>query len=353
MPTSRSAEPGLDPAGAAAAPAVTEPPQATDFTALPDLAVRTLGGAVIWATDETFAEKENLISPGDPGHRRATFGHKGQVYDGWETRRRRTPGVDEAVVRLGVPGIVRGVVVDTAWFTGNFPPEVAVAAAAVEGYPDPAELAAGADWHTLVPRSPVTGDSRTSFIVDSERRWTHVKLTLYPDGGVARLRVHGEGRPDPQWLDATGIDLAAVENGALVTGCSNMFYGAPHQLLYPGPARVMGEGWETARRRDDGNDWVRVRLAGAGLVRMIELDTSCFLGNAPGAARLRGRDGTGAWRDLLPRTVLRPDTRHRFLVHDPGPVTEVRLDIYPDGGMARLRVLGTLTPAGRAGLGTE
>ncbi|MFI5717677.1 allantoicase [Nocardia sp. NPDC051750] len=348
MPTSGSA-PDLDPAGLAVAGRT----DAAGFTALPDLAVRTLGGAVIWATDETFAEKENLISPGASTYRPATFGHKGQVYDGWETRRRRTPGVDEAVIRLGVPGIVRGVVVDTAWFTGNFPPEVSVAAASIEGYSDPAVLAAGAEWHTLVPRSPIAGDTRTPFTVDSERRWTHLKLTMYPDGGVARLRVHGEGRPDPQFLDAAGIDLAALENGALVTGCSNMFYGAPQQLLYPGPARVMGEGWETARRRDDGNDWVEVRLAGAGQVRMIEVDTSCFVGNAPGAARLRGRDGTGAWRDLLPRTVVRPDTRHRFLVHDPAPVTDVRLDIYPDGGMARLRVFGALTPESRDRLVVE
>lgn len=320
----------------------------SSFLTLPDLAARSLGGSVVWADDETFAEKENLIRTGTPEHRPATFGHRGQIYDGWETRRRRTPGSDCAVVRLGVPGVIRGIVVDTAWFTGNFPPEISVEASHVDGHPDPADLARNTQWHSVVPRTSVTGDARTLFDVESERRWTHVKLTIYPDGGVARLRVHGEARPDPHHLDPSSLDLAALEHGALVTACSNMFYGSPQNLLHPGPARSMGEGWETARRRGAGNDWVEIRLAGAGCVRMAELDTSWFLGNAPGAARLRGRHGNGRWRDLVPRTVLRPDTRHRFLVTDRQPTSDVRLDIYPDGGLARLRVFGALTADARA-----
>ncbi len=312
-----------------------------DFRALPDLALRTLGGAVVWANDESFAEKENLILPADPGHRPATFGPRGQIYDGWETRRRRDAGSDEAIVRLGVPGVVRGVVVDTAWFTGNHPTEVTIEAAAVSGHPSPDDVRK-AEWHTLVARSPVDGDTRTPFAVESESRWTHIKLTIHPDGGVARLRVHGEGRPDQDLLDCTSLDLAALENGALVTACSNGYYGSPQNLLFPGPVRTMGEGWETSRRRDNGNDWVRVRLAGTGVVRMVELDTSCFLGNAPGAASVQGRRPDGEWYDVLPRIELQPDTRHRFLVDAPDPVTDVRLDIFPDGGMARLRVHGAL-----------
>jgi allantoicase len=311
--------------------------------AWPDLAGRALGGSVIYANDELFAERENLIKAGDPVFQPHTFGHKGQIMDGWETRRRREAGSDAAIVRLGGGGVVRRVVVDTSWFTGNYPPEVSVEACGAEGYPSPAELAA-ATWTTLVPRSPVAGDSRNTFEVEPGRRATHVRLTIFPDGGVARLRVHGEPVPDPRLLPAT-IDLAALENGAVVTGCSNMFYSSPANLLLPGQARVMGDGWETSRRRDQANDWVAVRLACAGSVEVAELDTSHFVGNAPGWATLRG-DGS----DLVPRTALQPDTRHRFAV--PGaPVTgEVRLDIYPDGGMARLRVLGRPTAAARTEL---
>jgi allantoicase len=166
---------------------------------------------------------------------------------------------------------------------------------------------------------------------------------------VARLRVYGEPVPDPRLLPAT-IDLAALENGAVVTGCSNMFYSSPANLLLPGQARVMGDGWETSRRRDQANDWVEVRLACAGSVEVVELDTSHFVGNAPGWAALAG-DGPGPdGTVLLPRTALQPDTRHRFAVPG-GPVTgQVRLDIYPDGGMARLRVLGRPTAAAREAL---
>jgi allantoicase len=170
-----------------------------DVTRLPDLASRRMGGSVVDANDELFAERENLIRPEAPAYSPATFGHRGQVYDGWETRRRREPGHDHAIVRLGLPGVVRGVVVDTAFFTGNYPPEVSVEGAGVEGYPSPAELRT-ADWAELVPRSPVQGDAGNQFPVTVPQRCTHVRLSIYPDGGVARLRVHGEPVPDPRIL---------------------------------------------------------------------------------------------------------------------------------------------------------
>jgi allantoicase len=323
---------------------------ADDFTRLPDLASRRLGGSVVAANDELFAERENLIKAEAPVYSTYTFGHKGQVYDGWETRRRRQPGHDWAMVRLGLPGVVRGVVVDTAFFKGNYPPEVSVEGAGVEGYPSPEELEQ-AEWVTLVPRSPVKGDTQNPFGVDVAQRCTHVRLSIYPDGGVARLRVHGEAVPDPRFLAAGALDLAALANGGVVTGCSNMFYSSPTNLISPGEARVMGEGWETARRRDDGNDWVELALAGPGVVRLAELDTSHFVGNAPGWASLRGRQGAGGWTELLPRARLQPDTRHLFRLEDAPEVSAVRLDVFPDGGLARVRLYGELSARGLTALG--
>ncbi|NED60991.1 allantoicase, partial [Streptomyces sp. SID10244] len=161
----------------------------------------------------------------------------------------------------------------------------------------------------------------------------------------------GRGVPNPQFFRYGHFDLAALENGGLITACSNMFYSSPNNLLMPGRARNMGEGWETSRRRDEGNDWVQVRLAGRGQVSLIELDTSYFLGNAPGAAMIRGRDGEdGEWFEMLPRTDLQPDTRHRFVIDLDRPMTEARMDIYPDGGMARFKLYGTLTPDAEADL---
>ncbi|ACU39744.1 allantoicase [Actinosynnema pretiosum subsp. pretiosum] len=320
---------------------------APEWTRLPDLASRGVGGGVVWANDEFFAERENLVNRAEPAFQSYTFGHKGQVYDGWETRRRREPGDDAAIVRLGLPGVVRGVVVDTAFFTGNHPVAATVEATSAPGHPDPSELDG---WRVIVPRAPLGGDRKHHFAVTAERRFTHVRLTAHPDGGIARLRVHGDPVPDPELLVPGAVDLAALENGARVVGCSDMFYGSPTNLLAPGQAAVMGEGWETARRRDDGNDWVEVELAGQGVVALAELDTSHFKGNAPGWASVRGRDGDGGWVDLLPRTRLQPDTRHRFRVRVPEAVTRARLDIFPDGGMARLRLLGALTDAGLTAL---
>ncbi len=265
------------------------PPDRVPFMHLPDLAVRTIGGSVVHASDELFAERENLIKRAAPEFSPGTFGPKGKLYDGWETRRRREPGHDYAIVRLGAPGIIRGVVVDTSFFTGNYPPEISVEAAGAEGYPSPAELDGGA-WATIVPRSPVKGDARNAFEVTDGHRYTHVRLSIYPDGGVARLRVHGEVVPDPRYL-AGPVDLAAAENGGMVTGCSDMFYSSAANLIQPGRAATMADGWENARRRDGGHDWVTVRLAVPGRLRYAELDTSCFVGNAPGWARLSGRIG--------------------------------------------------------------
>jgi allantoicase len=323
----------------------------SDFTALPDLAARRLGGSVVAANDELFAEKENLIKNAPATFSDADYGHKGKVYDGWETRRRREPGHDFVIVRLGAPGVVHGVVVDTSFFRGNYPPEISVEAVAAQGYPSPAELAR-LSWHTLVDRSPAVGDAVNSYPVLNRHRWTHVRLSIYPDGGVARLRVHGAPVPDPAFLSGT-VDLAALENGGQVVECSDAFYGPATNLIMPGTARSMAEGWENARRRDGGHDYVTIALAATGVVRIAEIDTTCFVGNAPGAVRLLAvavSEEGGTWREMLPETRLQPDTRHRFLVTASGPATHVRLDVFPDGGLARLRLLGELTPAGLAAL---
>ena len=196
----------------------------------------------------------------------------------------------------------------------------------------------------------MVGDADNLFDVTDGQRWTHVRLSIYPDGGVARFRVHGEPMPDPRLLTGT-VDLAALENGGDVVDCSNMFYSSPVQILQPGRARVMGDGWENARRRDDGNDHVTVRLGARGRVRRVEVDTSYFVGNAPVWASLRGADAAtadlgeaDAWVDLVPRVRLQPDTRHHLRVGAGAPVTHVRLDVFPDGGLARLRVHGEVDP---------
>lgn len=324
----------------------------TDFTDLVDLAAERLGGAVLAANDEFFAPKENLLIAAEAVFIEGRYTDVGKWMDGWETRRRREPGHDWAILRLGLPGIPRGVVVDTRHFRGNYPESCSIDAAVVEGFPAPMDLVV-AEWQEILPLSPLEGNSPNAFVLRSApRRATHLRLNIYPDGGVARLRVHGEVVPDWERLSRHGeIDLAGVENGGRVLACSDMFFGNRHNLILPGPSLGMHDGWETQRRRGPGHDWAIVRLGRRGRIESAEVDTSHFKGNAPGSCVLEGCDASdeptaealGGWREILPKTPLRPHTRHLFddLAAD-GPVTHVRLSIYPDGGVARLRLFGRI-----------
>ncbi|GAA2246750.1 MULTISPECIES: allantoicase [Kitasatospora] len=345
-----------------------EKPSSAPFTELVDLASRRLGAGVVATNEDTFADAENLLVAGPAEFRPHTFGHKGQIMDGWESRRRRGVSAqqphptdedhDWVIVRLGAAGVIRGVIMDTAHFTGNHPESGSVQGASVPGHPSPEEVEA-AEWVDLVPRTPLQGDTAHEFEVGNEQRFTHVRLNIWPDGGVARLRVYGEVRPDPRDLDGLTFDLAAQEYGGVAEAASDRYFSSPHNLNAPGRATVMGEGWETRRRRDKANDWVQIALAGGGEALAAEVDTTHFVANAPGWADLVGYDASrggdphtdpDGWFEILPRTRLQPDTRHRFRLVPGRTPTHVRLNVYPDGGVARLRLTGRLTEAGRAAL---
>jgi allantoicase len=324
------------------------------FTDLIDLAAERLGGAVLLANDEFFAPKEALLRAAAPEWREHEYTDRGKWMDGWETRRRRSPGHDWCLIRLGLPGIVRGVVVDTSWFRGNFPESCELEGAAVAGVPDPEWLAADAAvrWHPLLAKHPLAGDTKNAFAVSHGERLTHLRLSIFPDGGVARLRVHGEARPALTLL-APGrvLDLAAMEHGGYVVACSDMFFGHRQNLILPGRSTHMGDGWETKRRRGPGHDWSIVRLAARGALERLELDTDHFKGNAPGRCSLEWCDAPGAgadalqhsvaWHPLLAEVPLQPHARHAWDALAGALATHVRLNIFPDGGVARLRVYGS------------
>jgi allantoicase len=313
----------------------------SDFRDLPDLASERLGGVVLFANDEFFAEKENLIRAAKPVWKEHEYTDRGKWMDGWESRRKRGPGHDFAIVRLGVPGVIRGVVVDTSFFRGNYPESCSI-----EG-----SSSADGPWEEILTRSPLKGDSENEFKVSSPLAWSHLRLNIFPDGGVARLRVHGEVMPDWSRTGGLGneVDLAAIENGAVVLTCSDQFFGPKHNLIMPGRAHNMSDGWETRRRRGPGHDWVIVQLAVEGQIRRIEVDTNHFKGNYPDTTSIEGSTDGKEWFEILPRTKLEAHTRHHFrdeLFASP-PVRQIRLNVFPDGGVSRLRVWGMATEAGR------
>lgn len=342
---------------------------APDLTNLVDLAAARFGGSVVAVNDEFFALAERMLLAEAPIVRPGVFTERGQWTDGWETRRRRDlPAADWAIVRLGAPGIVHAVTVDTTHFTGNAPESVELHGATLAGYPSAEEVAEDSvTWVPLVARTPVAADAVNVLPVSAEGRLriSHLRLTIHPDGGVARLRVHGVVVPDPRLLDRVTSDLAAAYLGGVVVAASDMHYGDRHNLNASGDARAMGEGWETRRRRGPGHDWAVVRLATEGTVVRAEVDTRHFRGNAPRAVALwaanaptTGDDDLATdalsaitdWRPLLPRTRVQPNTRHLFDLEVPVEATHVRVDAIPDGGLARLRLVGAPTEAGRESL---
>jgi allantoicase len=278
--------------------------------------------------------------------------------DGWETRRRRTPGYDWCIIRLGLPGLAHGVVVDTANFKGNYPEHCEIESCSLDGDPSLEQLENSArSWSTLLPKSPLTGNAQNGFAVTCAHRVTHLRLKIYPDGGIARLRVHGEVLPDWNAILSSGgeIDLATVEHGGLVIDSSDMFFGSRNNLILPGRSTGMHDGWETRRRRGPGHDWCVIRLSTTGTVQRVEVDTSYFKGNFPESCSLEvssaARDVTEAsalaapaWKEILPRTKLKADSLHVYEkeIAKAGDATHARFHIYPDGGVARLRLFGTV-----------
>ena len=301
-----------------------------------DLISERVGGAIVAFNDEFFARAENLIKPHAPVAN-DEYTDRGKWMDGWETRRRREPGHDWVIVRLGIPGRVLRVTVDTSHFTGNFPEQFSLEASGVDDVDR-------AEWTELIPRSELRGSSVADFDVDESGRAELVRLNIYPDGGVARLRVQGEALPAMQEVCPDGqTDLASAVVGGEIVDASDLHYSHPSNMLRPTSSVGMWDGWETRRRRDDGHDWVVVRLGLAGSVGRLVVDTSHFKGNAPGWVSAELSDDARSWRTVASRLAVEPDHVNEIgLAGETGRF--LRLSIHPDGGVARLRVLGSPLP---------
>ncbi len=338
------------------------PPEAAAFAGFIDLASARLGGKAIVANDEFFAEKENLLKPARAIFLPDEYTERGKWMDGWETRRRRTPGHDWCIVKLGLAGVVHGFDIDTAHFLGNNPAYASVEAIEAPRAATARKLAEDRGWRTVLPRSPLKPGSQNLFGSTEVVRATHLRLNIFPDGGVARFRAYGRVAAEALKPGAGPVDLAAMTNGGTVVAASDMFFGSKENLILPGRSTHMGDGWETRRRRGPGNDWIVVALAAPGRVRKLVIETTHFKGNYPDSCIVEACDAGRAavdalnasdmkWRVLLPRKKLKPDADHTFAreLKNLGAVTHVRLSIYPDGGVARMRVWGDVADASASG----
>lgn len=331
----------------------TESAGANPFSRYINLAHPRLGARAVCATDEWFAPCERMLQEAAPVFIPDKFDDHGKWMDGWETRRKRGEGYDHAVVRLGRPGILKGVDIDTTHFTGNYPPAASIDACFCPGG-DPDE---STDWVELLPSVSLEGNSHHLHAITDRGLYSHLRLNIYPDGGVARLRVYGEPQCDWERRDPGElIDLLALENGGRAIICNDQHFGSIANLNMPGRGINMGDGWETRRRREPGNDWAILALGHPGTIKAIEVDTAHFKGNYPDRCSIQAAHVTGGtedslvtqsmfWRELLPAQKLEMDAVHRFEteVLDLGTITHVRLNIIPDGGVSRLRLYGHIS----------
>jgi allantoicase len=318
---------------------------------LVNLADASLGAQALWASDDYFAPKERMLERAEPVSKPGTFDEHGQWMDGWESRRRRTPGHDACIVRLAFPGVIRAFDFDTRYFTGNFPPQVSVDATAHADPLDPA-----APWTRLLAARPLQGNDHNVVAVDNDTTWCALRLHLHPDGGIARLRAYGEVRPDWAALAKNArVDLFAVEHGGVALAANDQHYGHIGNLNRPGRGANMGDGWETRRRREPGFDWAILKLGRPGTLHEVLIDTAHFRGNYPDRVSLHAAlvpdladhalaASSMHWPCLLPEQPMRPDAAHRYAKElcALGPVSHVRLNLHPDGGVSRLRLYGAI-----------
>uniref|UniRef100_A0A4W3HGJ9 Allantoate amidinohydrolase n=1 Tax=Callorhinchus milii TaxID=7868 RepID=A0A4W3HGJ9_CALMI len=377
----------------AARPVTENAKELPDFMQLNDLACQTAGGKVLFATDDWFASAENLLKREAAQWKANAFTEFGKWMDGWETRRKRIPGHDWCVIQLGVPGVIHGFDVDTSYFTGNYAPRISIQAACLDpGEGDKTGTAALEEefkainklksnlWTELVPMTvlqPGYIDTHHNYLpVQLLERWTHIRLNMYPDGGIARFRVYGVGHRDWSAVsqDQT-VDLAAMVNGGVCVGYSNAHFGHPKNMLGIGRSNVMSDGWETARRLDrpavlkvddhgvlqvPGCEWAVFRLGHPGVITRVEIDTCQFKGNFPDNCKIEAcamipeeemesvrlnweNDQDLKWKLLLPVTKLHPHLQHFFegsAIKMSETITHVRLIMAPDGGISRMRLTG-------------
>jgi allantoicase len=322
------------------------------FTKLTDLASERLGGKVLFATDDFFAEKENLIAPTRGIFITDKYTDRGKWMDGWESRRKRTPGHDWAIIQLATSGKITGFDIDTNFFLGNHPPHASIEAISITNADEITDWSTLA-WKEILPKSHLDPGSQNFYESNSDAIFTHLRLHIYPDGGVARLRVYGEVFKNWDAVAATQeIDLAAAINGGQAIACNDMFFSDMSNLIMPNRGANMGDGWETKRNRTPNNrDWVILKLAHKGTVDRIVVDTCHFKGNYPDSCLIEScvsdtddvANNTN-WQTLLPQQKLSADHEHEFIyeIYKGTAITHVRLNIFPDGGISRLRIFGKI-----------
>ena len=314
-----------------------------------DLAQSRLGSKIVYKTDEFFAPAKRIINPWPPVFKEGVFDKHGKWMDGWETRRKRSKGHDYLILKLGKPGQIYKVDIDTSYFSGNHPTKVSMQACfSKKNIPNK-----NSKWTTILKKQSTKANSHHFFNIKNKSIFSHIKLNIFPDGGVARLRVYGTIENKKKFGKKI-LNLTSVLNGATPIVCNNEHFGRAENILAPGIGKNMGDGWETRRSRGKNFDWLIIKCATAGRVSKIQIDTHHFKGNYPDKCSLQAAyinskisnksivNSSKKWKLLLNKVKLNAHKKHNFQnkLMKNKKVNYVRINIFPDGGISRIRMFG-------------
>jgi allantoicase len=317
---------------------------------LVNLASPKMGTKILAFSDDFFGEVTRMLNDKDPIFIEDKYDNHGKWMDGWESKRRRDGGNDWAILKLGSEGIISKIEIDTSYFTGNFPPFFSL-----EGIYSETEPNKDSNWKSLIAKTNLVGDCKNNFELNLKEKFNFVRLQIFPDGGVARIRLFGEVKYNwDRFNNEEIIELSSLKLGGSILAYNNAHYGDVSALLSEGRGKTMGDGWETRRRREPGNDWIIIKLAQKGIIEKIEIDTAHFKGNYPDRASIQAisidknittKDliqSSENWDVILDETKLTADNIHEYEINSnsKAEATHIRLNIYPDGGVSRLRIFG-------------
>jgi len=317
---------------------------------LVNLASPKMGTKILAFSDDFFGEVTRMLNDKDPIFIEDKYDNHGKWMDGWESKRRRDGGNDWAILKLGSSGIISKIEIDTSYFTGNFPPFFSL-----EGIYSETEPNKVSNWKSLIAKTNLVGDCKNNFELNLKEKFNFVRLQIFPDGGVARIRLFGEVKYNwDRFNNEEIIELSSLKLGGSILAYNNAHYGDVSALLSEGRGKTMGDGWETRRRREPGNDWIIIKLAQKGNIEKIEIDTAHFKGNYPDRASIQvisvdknitTKDliqSSENWDVILDETKLTADNIHEYEINSnsKAEATHIRLNIYPDGGVSRLRIFG-------------
>ena len=315
-----------------------------------NLADPRIGSKIIFKTDDFFAAAHRILKTDIPVFKDGLFDKHGKWMDGWETRRRRSKGYDYLVLKLGKPGKIFDIDIDTSHFNGNQPTH-----ASLEGCFSRSKPNKKTKWTRLLGKKKLGPNKNHNFKSQNKSTFNYIRLNIFPDGGVARLRLYGKIEIDKKTINHKNINLTSVLNGASIVGCNNEHFGRAENIIAPGKGKNMGDGWETRRSRGKNFDWLIIKFGKPGLIKKLEIDTHHFKGNYPDSCSIQtaiiNKDlsnnlivkNSKNWKFILNKSKLSAHKKHvfkKFLIKR-NKENYLKINIYPDGGISRIRAFGS------------